>query len=49
MGRSGIAVICLSGPDSLTITQALCHGKGFSDRQASLRRIYDGDLALIRP
>lgn len=46
MGRSGIAVIRLSGPDSLTITQALCHGKGFSDRQASLRRIYDGDSCI---
>ncbi|MEC8276645.1 MAG: tRNA uridine-5-carboxymethylaminomethyl(34) synthesis GTPase MnmE, partial [Myxococcota bacterium] len=46
MGRSGIAVIRLSGPESLTVTQGLCQSKGFSDRQATLRRIFDGETCI---
>ena len=46
MGRSGIAVIRLSGPDSLQITHELCQRKGLKPRQATLRKIYDGDQCI---
>ena len=41
MGRSGIAVIRLSGPDARGITEQLCQNSIFKPRRAQLRKIYD--------
>lgn len=45
-GRAGVAVIRLSGPDSIATAAALCPGPAFKLRQASLRRIVHQGLIL---
>lgn len=48
-GKSGIAVIRLSGPDACTMAQSITRDKIFSltPRKAHLRKIYDTDGNLI--
>ena len=47
-GRSGVGVIRLSGPEALTIAQAVCGvHPDWVDRRASLRRAADEDSQII--